>query len=111
MIGVYTPDDLNNVLGMIDFTWQNGGVRSEAQAMALNGLKMKTQQMLNPQPAAPPPPLGGEKKKCGKCGGDCADCGNCGDKAKAQEKPKGPPKAELVERPVDEPKEVATAKG
>ncbi len=92
MNGVYTSDDYNNVLGMIDFTWANGGVRSEAQAIALNGLKVKTQALLQPKPAAPPPPPGDEKKKCGKCGGDCADCGDCGGEKKVVEKPKGPPK-------------------
>ena len=89
---MYTADDLNTILGMIEFTWQGGGVRSEAQAMAVHNLKAKTQQLLNPKPTAPTSPAGGEKK-CGKCGGNCGDCGNCGDKGKEEKKPDGPPKA------------------
>ena len=89
----YTTDDYRNVLNMIEFAWQGGAVRSEAQAIALNNLKVKTQQLLNPKPAATTPPAGDEKKKCGKCGGDCGDCGNCGDKGKEEKKPDGPPKA------------------
>ena len=93
MQGVYTTDDYRNVLNMIEFAWQGGAVRSEAQAIALNNLKVKTQALLQPKPAAPAPAAGDEKKKCGKCGGDCSDCGNCGGEKKEVKKPKGPPKA------------------
>ncbi len=53
---MFTKEDLGSILGMIEFTWQNGGVRSEAQAMAVHNLKAKVQQLLNPKPAAPTPP-------------------------------------------------------
>lgn len=93
----YTTDDYRNVLNMIEFAWQGGAVRSEAQAIALNNLKVKTQQLLNPKPAAPIPPAGGHKKK----GDDC--CG--GEHKEPKEKPKGPPKAKTG----DEKKEVPKA--
>ena len=107
---MFTKEDLGSILGMIEFTWQGGGVRSEEQAMAVHNLKAKTQQLLqNPAAlaalSAPTPPAGDEKKKCGKCGGNCGDCGNCGDEKKHQKKPDGPPKAKT------EPKEEAKVAG
>ena len=103
---MFSKEELGTILNMIDFTWQNGGVRSEPQAMAFNRLKVKTQNMIeNPPPEIPvtPTPAEKPKKKCGKCGGDCGNCGDCGNKKKLVEKPKGPPEAEPVE--VDEPVE------
>lgn len=89
----YTTDDYRNVLNMIEFAWQGGAVRSEAQAIALNNLKVKTQQLLNPKPAAAAPAGGGEKKK--------DPC--CGDEKKEEKKPDGPPKAAGDEKK-EEPK-------
>ena len=81
---MYTADDLKNVLGLLEFAWQNGGVRSEGQGVAFSNLRVKTQQLLNPNPAAPTPPAGDEKKKKGDC---------CGGEKKEEKKPDGPPKA------------------
>lgn len=81
---MFTKEDLGSILGMIEFTWQNGGVRSEAQAMAVHNLKAKVQQLLNPRPVTAPAP---EKKKKGDC---------CGDEKKEEKKPDGPPKAKEV---------------
>lgn len=100
---MYTADDLNNVLGLIEFAWREGGVRSEAQASAFHNLKNKTQQLLNPQPTAPTSPAAGGKK-----GKD--DC--CGGKHKEpKEKPKGPPKTAAGDEKKEAPKEEAKAEG
>ncbi len=98
MQGGYTADDYSNVLGLIEFAWREGGVRSEAQASAFHGLKMKTQQILNPQPTAAPAPAGG-KKKDDCCGGE--------HKGKEVEKPKGPPQAGTGDEKKEAPKEEA----
>lgn len=98
---MFTKEELGTILNMIDFTWQNGGVRSEPQAMAFNRLKVKTENMLkNPLPEVPAPTPG--KKD---------DCGNCKDKKKPVKKPDGPPKAKPVDEPVDEPDVEQPAEG
>ncbi len=97
MQGGYTTDDYRNILNMVEFAWQGGAVRSEAQAIALNNLKVKTQQLLQPKPAAATPPAGDEKKK--------KDC--CGDKDKTKKQPPGPPKAATGDEKKEAPKEPA----
>jgi hypothetical protein len=72
-------------LGLLDFAWREGGVRSELQGRAFASLRVKTEQLLNPAPAAPAP-TPTEKKEDKDC------CG--GEKEKDKTPPKGPPKVE-----------------